>query len=145
MAHTVRIGAFGAIIAAAALMFATAAAADAEEATAAAHHSLEIEVSCEGTQDQIDTCVGATNYAPIADHLGVPYYAQHNGMGGEQWLDLEAGDTVTAEGVTYTITEVRTVSTGGDFEQIEDMQADAYLQTCLDNNVQSRVFALHAA
>ena len=104
--------------------------------------AADIKVSCEGTQESIDNCVGATNYEPISNYLGVPYYAQHNGMGGEAWLDLKVGDIVAVEDVHYVVTEVRTVTTGGDIDQIADMHADAYLQTCFDNPIDSEVLAL---
>ena len=118
-------------------------AAEAAEAPAAA--PTVIDVNCTGTQAEIDTCVGATNYTPVAEYLGVPYYAQHNGMGGEAWLAFNVGDQVTAGGVTYTIVEIRQVVTGGDIDQIAGMGADAYLQTCLTDGVHSKVFALQAA
>lgn len=117
----------------------------AETAPAEAAGPVAIDVNCAGTQDQIDTCLGATNYTPVSDYLGVPYYAQHNGMGGEAWLALETGDQVEADGTTYTITEIRTVATGGDIDQIAGMKADAYLQTCLDDNIHSNVYALATA
>ena len=101
-----------------------------------------VSASCVGDQDQVDTCVGATYDAPVADYLGVPYYAQHNGMGGEAWLALEEGDEVVVEGATYTVEEIRTVETGGDLDQIEGMNGQAYLQTCLDDAVHSNVYAL---
>lgn len=163
MARFVRNKVVAAIVAAAALMFATSTAAGASEASdvapgdvaataaataeaiAPAAEKAAVDVECTGNQDEIDTCVGATNYEPISDYLGVPYYAQHNGMGGEAWLSLEVGDLVAAEGVTYTIVEIRTVETGGASEQIEGMEADAYLQTCLDDNVHSNVYALKVA
>ena len=88
------------------------------------------------------SCVGATYYAPVADYLCVPYYAQHNGMGGEAWLALEEGDEVVVEGATYTVEEIRTVETGGDLDQIDGMNGQAYLQTCLDDAVHSNVYAL---
>ena len=116
-----------------------------EAAPAEAAGPVAIDVNCAGTQDQIDTCLGATNYTPVSDYLGVPYYAQHNGMGGEAWLALETGDQVEADGTTYTITEIRTVATGGDIDQIAGMKADAYLQTCLDDNIHSNVYALATA
>lgn len=106
---------------------------------------LVVNVNCRGSQAEIDTCVGATNYAPVADYLGVPYYAQHNGMGGEAWLASKVGDTVVAEGVTYTISQIRTVDTGGALAQIEGMGGDAYLQTCMDDNIHSKVYALKKA
>ncbi|MBP3222802.1 MAG: hypothetical protein J6M18_02615 [Actinomycetaceae bacterium] len=105
-----------------------------------AHYTVK--VSCTGTQAQIDTCAGATNYKPVSDYLGVPYYAQHNGMGGEAWLKMKVGDKVTVGGKTYTIAQIRTVSTGGSVEQIKGMGGKAYLQTCLDNGYQSKVYAL---
>lgn len=116
-----------------------------EAAPAEAAGPVAIDVNCAGTQDQIDTCLGATNYTPVSDYLGVPYYAQHNGMGGEAWLALETGDQVEADGTTYTIIEIRTVATGGDIDQIAGMKADAYLQTCLDDNIHSNVYALATA
>ena len=116
-----------------------------EAAPAEAAGPVAIDVNCAGTQDQIDTCLGATNYTPVSDYLGVPYYAQHNGMGGEAWLALETGDQVEADGTTYTIVEIRTVATGGDIDQIAGMKADAYLQTCLDDNIHSNVYALATA
>ena len=103
---------------------------------------IVVSASCVGDQDQIDTCVGATYYAPVADYLGVPYYAQHNGMGGEAWLALEVGDEVVVEGATYTVEEIRTVETGGDLDQISGMGGQAYLQTCLDDAIHSNVYAL---
>ena len=98
--------------------------------------------SCVGDQDEVDTCVGATYYAPVADYLGVPYYAQHNGKGGEAWLALEVGDEVIVDGVSYTVDDIRTVSTGGALDQIDGMGGEAYLQTCLDDAVHSNVYAL---
>lgn len=98
--------------------------------------------SCVGGQDEVDTCVGATYYAPVADYLGVPYYAQHNGMGGEAWLALEVGDEVIVDGVSYTVDSIRTVETGGALDQIAGMGGEAYLQTCLDDAVHSNVYAL---
>ena len=103
---------------------------------------IVVSASCVGDQNEVDTCVGATYYAPVADYLGVPYYAQHNGMGGEAWLALEEGDEVIVEGATYTVEEIRTVETGGDLDQIEGMNGQAYLQTCLDDAVHSNVYAL---
>lgn len=114
-------------------------------AEAVAAGPIVIDVNCTGDQASIDTCVGATNYTPVANYLGVPYYAQHNGMGGEAWLSLTVGDQVIADGQLYTITEVRTVSTGGDIDQIAGMNANAYLQTCLDDNIHSNVYALTTA
>ena len=101
-----------------------------------------VSASCVGDQDEVDTCVGATYYAPVADYLGVPYYAQHNGMGGEAWLALEEGDEVVVEGATYTVEEIRTVETGGDLDQISGMNGEVFLQTCLDDAVHSNVYAL---
>lgn len=98
--------------------------------------------SCVGGQDAVDTCVGATYYAPVADYLGVPYYAQHNGMGGEAWLALEVGDEVIVDGASYTVASIRTVDTGGALDQIAGMGGEAYLQTCLDDAVHSNVYAL---
>ena len=103
---------------------------------------IVVSASCVGDQDQVDTCVGATYYAPVADYLGVPYYAQHNGMGGEAWLALQVGDEVIVDGVSYTVSMIRTVATGGDVEQIAGMGGSAYLQTCLDDEVHSNVYAL---
>ena len=108
----------------------------------ASDDTIVVSASCVGDQDEIDTCVGATYYAPVADYLGVPYYAQHNGMGGEAWLALEEGDEVVVEGATYTVEEIRTVETGGDLDQIAGMNGQAYLQTCLDDAVHSNVYAL---
>lgn len=101
-----------------------------------------ISSSCVGGQDAIDHCLGATYYAPVADYLGVPYYAQHNGMGGEAWLALQVGDEVVVDGVSYTVSVIRTVATGGDVDQIAGMGGAAYLQTCLDDEVHSNVYAL---
>ncbi|MBP3222683.1 MAG: hypothetical protein J6M18_01980 [Actinomycetaceae bacterium] len=105
-----------------------------------AHYTVQ--VNCAGTQTQIDTCAGATNYKPVSDFLGVPYYAQHNGMGGEAWLKMKVGDYVTVGGKTYRIAEIKTVTTGGSANQIKNMGGKAYLQTCLANGYQSKVFAL---
>lgn len=101
-----------------------------------------ISSSCVGGQDAIDHCLGATYYAPVADYLGVPYYAQHNGMGGEAWLALQVGDEVVVDGVSYTVSAIRTVATGGDVDQIAGMGGAAYLQTCLDDEIHSNVYAL---
>ncbi|MBP3222894.1 MAG: hypothetical protein J6M18_03090 [Actinomycetaceae bacterium] len=101
-----------------------------------------INVTCNGTQAQIDTCEGATNYKPVSDYLGVPYYAQHNVKGGNAWLLFEVGDRVTIGRTTYTIAAIRTVTTGGSVEQIKGMGGDAYLQTCLDDNQHSKVYSL---
>lgn len=122
-----------------------AAQAEAEAQAAAAAAStgpFVISSSCVGGQDAVDRCLGATYYAPVADYLGVPYYAQHNGLGGEAWLSLQVGDTVVVDGVTYTVAAIRTVSTGGDVEQIAGMGGAAYLQTCLDDAIHSNVYAL---
>lgn len=119
-----------------------AAQAEAEAQAAAASGPFTISSSCVGGQDAIDRCLGATYYAPVADYLGVPYYAQHNGMGGEAWLSLQVGDTVIVDGVSYTVAAIRTVSTGGDVDQIAGMGGAAYLQTCLDDAVHSNVYAL---
>lgn len=108
----------------------------------ASNDTIVVSASCVGDQDQVDTCVGATYYAPVADYLGVPYYAQHNGMGGEAWLALEVGDEVVVEGASYTVDAIRTVETGGDLDQISGMGGEAYLQTCLDDAVHSNVYAL---
>ena len=102
----------------------------------------QIAVSCEGDQVQIDNCQGATVYGPVSDYLGVPYYAQHNGMGGEQWLSYKVGDTVVVQGVTYQISSDKIVETSGDIDQIANLNGDAYLQTCLDDHVHSRVMVL---
>ena len=103
---------------------------------------MVVSSSCVGDQDEVDTCEGATYYAPVADYLGVPYYAQHNGKGGEAWLALEVGDEVIVDGVSYTVDSIRTVETGGSLEQIAGMGGEAYLQTCLDDAVHSNVYAL---
>lgn len=103
---------------------------------------LVVSSSCVGGQDEVDTCIGATYYAPVADYLGVPYYAQHNGKGGEAWLALEVGDEVIVDGVSYTVASIRTVDTGGALDQIAGMGGAAYLQTCLDDAVHSNVYAL---
>ena len=108
----------------------------------ASNDTIVVSASCVGGQDEVDTCVGATYYAPVADYLGVPYYAQHNGMGGEAWLALEVGDEVVVEGASYTVDAIRTVETGGDLDQISGMGGEAYLQTCLDDAVHSNVYAL---
>ena len=104
--------------------------------------ALVVSSDCVGGQDEIDTCIGATYYAPVADYLGVPYYAQHNGKGGEAWLSLEVGDTVIVDGVSYTVDTIRTVDTGGSLDQIAGMGGAAYLQTCLDDAIHSNVYAL---
>lgn len=109
---------------------------------AAAPGPFVISSSCVGGQDAVDRCLGATYYAPVAEYLGVPYYAQHNGMGGEAWLSLQIGDEVVVDGVSYTVAAIRTVSTGGDVEQIAGMGGAAYLQTCLDDAIHSNVYAL---
>lgn len=109
---------------------------------APAQSHWNVNVSCAGGQAEIDGCVGATNYTPAAQALGVPYYAQHDYLGGNAWWNIEPGHTVEAEGTAYVVGEVRVVATGGSSEQIEDMRADAFLQTCLEDGVHSRVVAL---
>lgn len=101
-----------------------------------------INVNCAGGQNEIDGCVGATNFLPAMEVLGVPYYAQHDYLGGNAWWNIEIGHTVTAEGLTYVATDIRIIATGGSSDQVVDMPADAFLQTCLDDGVHSRVIAL---
>ncbi|MBR6459831.1 MAG: hypothetical protein IKS49_06745 [Actinomycetaceae bacterium] len=148
MAHTARkiLTTLAAAVAITAVTPAAVEAYDANISETATVASVEgpvvVSSDCVGGQDEIDTCVGATYYAPVADYLGVPYYAQHNGKGGEAWLSLEVGDEVIVDGVSYTVDTIRTVSTGGDLEQIAGMGGAAYLQTCLDDAIHSNVYAL---
>ncbi len=101
-----------------------------------------VSVNCSGGQAEIDGCVGATNFLPATEVLGVPYYAQHDYLGGAAWLDIQIGETVVAEGVSYRVSDMRTIVSGGSSDQVVDMPADAFLQTCLDDGVHSRVLAL---
>lgn len=114
----------------------------AAEAPAVQQTVWTVDVNCAGGQADIDTCVGATNFLPAQEVLGVPYYAQHDYLGGNAWWNIEPGHTVIADGVTYVATEIRRIYTGGSSDQIVDMQADAFLQTCLEDGVHSRVIAL---
>lgn len=109
MAHTAR-KILTTLAAAVAITAVTPAAVEAYDAnisetvvTASVEGPVVVSSDCVGGQDEIDTCVGATYYAPVADYLGVPYYAQHNGKGGEAWLSLEVGDEVIVDGVSYTV------------------------------------------
>ena len=103
----------------------------------------QVAVVNEGSSEAVDACLGGlTNFTPLTEALGRPYYAMHSYCGGEPILQLAVGDVVQIDSQRYQVTSVNTRLLFGDSEMVKDIAGDAFLHTCDLLNDQSRIIGL---